>query len=196
MLSPATADMDPQLAPEGCQAALQRTDHAGGDSRGVPVHSHYGAERLKPEGVRKTPQQLIAPVVMYDSLADHHALAGHPIGEPLWNMSAVQWEVGSPSASSHQSSCLALRRLVALLMMNPPPRSRSGGRLPHSMICSALMLAFSRVPIRSRGIPDGLPHPLRGGRHVDMADAELRQRVDQSRHERRQSRRAARRATA
>jgi hypothetical protein len=56
MLSPTTADMDPQFAPEWRQAALQRADHARGDARRVPVHSHHGPKRLEPKGVGKTPQ--------------------------------------------------------------------------------------------------------------------------------------------
>src|SRR5438067_7931359 len=106
MPPPATAHMDPQLAPERREPALQRADHARGDPRRVPVHSHNGPERLEPEGVSKTPQQLIAPVVMDNCLADHRAQAGHPVREPFRDMSAVQRKIGSPSSSSHQSSCL------------------------------------------------------------------------------------------
>src|SRR5437667_12494594 len=61
-------------------------------------------------GWGKTPQQLVAPVMMDDSLADHRAQAGHSIREPFWDTSAVQRKIGSPSSSSHQSSCLPASR--------------------------------------------------------------------------------------
>ena len=47
----AAADVDPELARKGREAALECADDAGGDARGVPVHSHHGPERLEPEGV-------------------------------------------------------------------------------------------------------------------------------------------------
>ena len=56
MLAAATADMDPQFAPERREATLQRADHARRDARRVPVHSHHGPERLEPERVGKPPQ--------------------------------------------------------------------------------------------------------------------------------------------
>src|ERR1700716_4372983 len=169
MLSPAAADMDPQLAPERRQAALQRTDHAGGDSRGVPVHSHYGAKRLEPVGVGKTPQQLVAPIVMYDSFADHHAQAGHPIGEPLWNMPAVQRKIGSPSPSSHQPPRPVDLRLVTLsITEHHSARAPShalqiaqgrAASLDDLHRTRAVVLPFSyRVSPR---IPDALPPALR-----------------------------------
>src|SRR5271170_2558264 len=41
-------------------------------------------------------------------------------------------------------------------------------------------------PLSLAGVVDRLPHPLGGGWHVDMADAELAERVDQGIHHRRQ----------
>jgi hypothetical protein len=41
------------------QSAFQCANHAGGDAGGMPIHSHCCAERLKPEGVRETAQQLV-----------------------------------------------------------------------------------------------------------------------------------------
>jgi len=89
MPAAAAADMDPQFAPERRETALQRADNAGRDARRVPIHSHHGAERLEPERMSEAPQQFVAPVVMHDSLADHRAQSGHPIGEPFRYMPAV-----------------------------------------------------------------------------------------------------------
>ena len=46
--SPA-ADVDAELLLKRSQPALQGTDHARRDIGGMPVHAHYGAERLEPE---------------------------------------------------------------------------------------------------------------------------------------------------
>src|SRR5437773_3166246 len=156
MPPPATALMDPQLDPERREPALQRADHARGDPRRVPVHSHNGPERLEPEGVGETPQQLIAPVVMDNCLADHRAQAGHPVCEPLRDMSAVQRKIGSPSSSSHQSSCLSLNFHCPPFKCRPPRHaaitaclllgvgySRASGGCPHSMICIARVVTPS-----------------------------------------------------
>src|SRR5690242_3506747 len=53
----ATAYVDTDLALERRQAALQRADDARRDARGMPVHSHNGAEGLEPERMRKAPQE-------------------------------------------------------------------------------------------------------------------------------------------
>jgi hypothetical protein len=37
----------------------------------------------------ETSQQLVAPVMMHDALADHRAEPGHPIRQPFWHMAAV-----------------------------------------------------------------------------------------------------------
>jgi hypothetical protein len=39
---------------------------------------------------------------MNDRLADHRAQASHSIRKPLWDMSALQRQIGSPNSSSHQ----------------------------------------------------------------------------------------------
>src|SRR4051794_1861888 len=58
VLAAAAADLDAELSGQGRQAALQRADDAGRDSGGMPVHSHHGAERLEPEGMRETAEKL------------------------------------------------------------------------------------------------------------------------------------------
>src|SRR6266404_3865798 len=50
----AAADVDAQLVGSRCKAALQSAHHGRCDTRGVPVHSHYRAERLKPERIAKS----------------------------------------------------------------------------------------------------------------------------------------------
>src|SRR5262249_11314187 len=62
--APPAAHMNAKLPPQGGEPTFERADHACGDARGVPVHAHDGAERLEPEGVGETAQELIAPVVM------------------------------------------------------------------------------------------------------------------------------------
>ena len=69
LLAAAAADMDSEFARQRLEAALQRADHARGDARGVPVHAHDRAERLKPERVSKAAQQLVAAVMVDDRLA-------------------------------------------------------------------------------------------------------------------------------
>ena len=78
--------------------------HAGGDARRVPVHPHHRAERLEPERMRQPAQQLVAPVVMDDRLADDRAEPRHALGEPGRHAAAVQRQVGaSPSVSPCRS---------------------------------------------------------------------------------------------
>ena len=55
------ADMDAELARQRTEAALQRADDARGDAGRMPVHSHHGAERLEPEGMRQPAQHLSRP---------------------------------------------------------------------------------------------------------------------------------------
>jgi hypothetical protein len=101
MASASAADMQAELAFERRQTALQRSDDAGRDAGGMPVHSHHRAERLKPEWMRQTAQQLIAPVVMDDRLDNDPSEAGHTRREPCRHMSAVQGQVGATSRATH-----------------------------------------------------------------------------------------------
>ena len=52
--------------------------------------------------MRKAAQKLVAPVVMDDCLADYRAEPRHPIGQPFWDMAAVQWQIGASGFASHQ----------------------------------------------------------------------------------------------
>jgi len=82
MLAAAPADMNAEFARHRLEAALQRADHARRDARGMPVHAHHRAERLKPERMSKATQQLVATVVMNDRLADDRAEASHSLRKP------------------------------------------------------------------------------------------------------------------
>jgi len=84
-----------KLAAERRQAALQRAEHAGGDAGRMPVHAHHGAERLEPERMRQAAQQLVAAVMVDDRLAHDPAEAGHAIGEPARDLSAMQRKIGA-----------------------------------------------------------------------------------------------------
>jgi hypothetical protein len=46
----------------------------------MPIHSHHGAEGLKPERVGEPAQQFITAVVMHDGLRHDRAQPGHSIG--------------------------------------------------------------------------------------------------------------------
>jgi hypothetical protein len=55
----------------------------------MPVHSHDGAKRLEPKGMRKPAQQLIAPVVMNNCLNDDAPKRSHSRHQPWWYEAAV-----------------------------------------------------------------------------------------------------------
>jgi hypothetical protein len=67
----------------------------------MPVHAHDGAERLEPERIGQAAQELVAPIMMDDRLADHRAEPRHPIGQPFWDVAAVQWEISASGFASH-----------------------------------------------------------------------------------------------
>src|SRR5205807_7675831 len=86
-ISPApAADVNPKLLLQRSQPALQRADNARRNAGGMPVHSHYGAERLKPERVSEAAQQFVATVMMNNRFTDNRAKPGHPVGEPIGNL--------------------------------------------------------------------------------------------------------------
>ena len=93
LLAAPAADMDSELARQRLEAALERADHARGDPRGVPVHAHDRAKRLKPERVSKATQQLVAAVMVDDRLRDDRAEAGHAVREPRRHPPAVQRQI-------------------------------------------------------------------------------------------------------
>jgi hypothetical protein len=70
----------------------------------MPVHPHHGTEGLKPERMRQTPQQLVAPVFQHDGLDNHRTEAGHPLAEPSRHPAAMQRQVGAARAPHHQAT--------------------------------------------------------------------------------------------
>src|SRR5579884_849660 len=101
MLAAATANMQPELACKRRQPALERADHAGSDAGGMPIHSHDGAEGLKPKRMREAAQKFVAAVVMDDGLGDDGAEPRHAVGQPFRHVAAVKRQIGAASASNH-----------------------------------------------------------------------------------------------
>jgi hypothetical protein len=97
------ADMDAKLILQRSQSALQCADHTCGDPRRMPIHAHHSAKRLEPERMSQTPQQLVAAIMVDDRFAAHSAKARHPVGEPPWNLPAMQRQICASSSLSHRS---------------------------------------------------------------------------------------------
>ena len=96
------ANMDAEFSGQGCQAALQRADDAGGDTGGMPVHPHHCAERLEPKGMRQPAQQLVAAILEDDRLGDHRAQSGHAIAQPFRHAATVKRQVRTAGTAHHQ----------------------------------------------------------------------------------------------
>src|SRR6516164_3326118 len=97
----AAAYMNTEFARERLETALERADDTRRDARGMPVHAHDGAERLKPERVRQPAQQFVTSVMVDDRLADHGAEPRHPIGQPFRDVAAMQWKIGASGFVGH-----------------------------------------------------------------------------------------------
>jgi len=98
------ADVNTELILERGEAALERADYAGGNSRRMPVHAHDSAEGLEPERIGKPPQQLVAAVMMDYGFAHHRAETSHAIGEPLRHAPAMQRKIGASRSLRHHSA--------------------------------------------------------------------------------------------
>src|SRR5690242_16338194 len=126
--------MHAELFPKRREPALERTDHARSDTGRMPVHAHHSTERLEPEWMRQATQQLVAPVVMDDRLADHRAEPAHALAQPRRHAAAMQREVSASGAMYHgilallglvpisffaseMSTCETLRRVLPALSM-------------------------------------------------------------------------------
>jgi len=106
MLAASAADAQTELMIERRQPALERAEHARGDARRVPVHSHHGAEGLKPEWMGETAQKFVPPIMMDDGLAYHCAKPRHPVGQPFRHVSVMQRQIGTSGSSDHFGSGL------------------------------------------------------------------------------------------
>jgi hypothetical protein len=89
MLATAAANVNAEFLPERRQPALEGTDDARRDARRMPVHAHDSPEGLKPERIRKPPQQFIPAIRMDNSLRDNGSEPGHPIGQPPRHLAAM-----------------------------------------------------------------------------------------------------------
>jgi hypothetical protein len=101
MAAASSADVNAELVAKRCQPPVERTDNTRRDAGGMPVHAHHGAEGLKPKRIGQPPQQLVAPVVVDDSLRHHDAKARHSVGEPTGHAPPVQWQIRAASPSCH-----------------------------------------------------------------------------------------------
>src|SRR3954465_11062596 len=107
VLAAPPAHVNAKLGAQRSEPALQSAEHAGGDAGGVPVHPHHGAERLEPERMREAPQEIVAPIVMYDRLRDHRAEPRHARSQPWRHTAAMKRQVGASAASGHRIRLLA-----------------------------------------------------------------------------------------
>jgi hypothetical protein len=86
----AAAHVEAELMLNRRKTAFQSPYDACRDSRGVPIHTHDGAEGLKPKRVGETSQQFVAAVLMNDGFRDHSPEGGHPGRQPGRDTSAVE----------------------------------------------------------------------------------------------------------
>ena len=99
MTSAASAEIDAEFVRARIEAALERPENAGGDSGGVPIHSHHAAQRLEPEGVAQAGEQLGRSVMVEDAFGDRGTQAGHAVREPGGDASSVQGKIGMARAA-------------------------------------------------------------------------------------------------
>ena len=104
MRAASAADMEPEFARQGREAALQRADDGSRDAGRMPVHAHDRAEGLEPEGMGEAAQEFVAAVFEDDRLGDHGAEPRHALAEPLGHAAVMQRQVGATSAARHQWS--------------------------------------------------------------------------------------------
>ena len=121
MLAAAAADAQTKFTVERRQPALERTEHTRGDARRVPVHPHYGAERLKPEWMGETAQKFVAAVMVDNGLADDRAKPGHPVRQPFRHVPVMQWQIGTSGSSDHVGSGGRICILPVLSFRSSPP---------------------------------------------------------------------------
>src|ERR1700730_17548220 len=130
MLAASATDMDTKFALQRSEASLQRANDACGDPGRMPVHAHYGAERLEPERMRQPPQGFVAAILMHDRLRDDRAKRGHARRKPRRHASAMKRKVSVPGASSHsvpnpvnraaayQNECVARLGFISAMVRN------------------------------------------------------------------------------
>jgi hypothetical protein len=105
MLAAPAAYIQAKVASPRIQSAFQGPEYRRRDPGRVPVHAHHGSERLEPEGIAETRQELGAPVVQDDTLCDRGTERGHPVCKPGRDSAAVQRQIGD-SGTLHYSHSL------------------------------------------------------------------------------------------
>src|SRR6188768_4112665 len=89
----------------------------------MPVHPHHCAEGLEPEGIGKAAKQLIAAIMMHDSLAHDGAEPGHAVRQPGRHAATMQRQIGISGTSGHRHLVLTDRGGVkATLVYKPATR--------------------------------------------------------------------------
>jgi len=68
----------------------------------VPIHSHNGAEGLKPERVNQPSQKLLMPIIDRNGRRDHSTQARHALDKPGWIPVATQRLVAAVRTTKHQ----------------------------------------------------------------------------------------------
>ena len=94
LTSAAAADVNAQLGRPRIESALERAHDGRGDSGGMPVHAHHGAERLKPERIAQPGEERGSAVVKDHALGNRGAKRRHARREPVGHASAMQRKVG------------------------------------------------------------------------------------------------------
>jgi hypothetical protein len=109
MLTSAAADVDTEFVGERSQSALESANDAGGDAGRMPVHPHDRRERLEPERMRQPLQELIATIMVDDSLCYDGAERGHARRKPGRHASAVQRKNCAAGSSCHSNRQVQVR---------------------------------------------------------------------------------------
>src|SRR5262252_5958008 len=92
------------------QSALERSCNGGRDSRGVPIHSHDGTQRLKPKRVAQPRQKLGSAVTLDNRFNDRGSELRHSIGKPLRHTAAMQRQISS--SGTFHCPVLSLREMA------------------------------------------------------------------------------------
>lgn len=90
MLASAATYIDAELFLHGFESAFQSAHDRGRDTGRMPIHSHDGAEALKPKGMSEASQELVAAVLKNNGLGDDVPERGHSRRQPGGNPAAVK----------------------------------------------------------------------------------------------------------
>ena len=98
MPAAAAAEIDPEFIGTAVEPALQSPENGCRNPGRMPVHSHDGAEGLKPERIAESCQEFRSAVAVDYGFDNSGPELRHAVGEPLRHPSAVQREIGYPRA--------------------------------------------------------------------------------------------------